>query len=116
MPGSSRNRVRLRRPKATPPARKDPTVAAALIVAATSLAGGVLLFGQAIIVGQQTSESAAKDCLAVVADYDEYVSADPGRVIVLTYPGADGKSLIATDPNAIRCGIDDTALRELANP
>jgi hypothetical protein len=58
----------------------------------------------------QVSQSSA--CVDIVHHYVDIIHADPTLLKVLTSPATNGKEPIEIDPDAKRCWIDATVLRQ----
>lgn len=86
----------------------DPTVTAAAIAAVASCI--VTIIGGIIASSNQPRVS----CTQVVEEYRRLIVDGHVPHNVLTEPGQDGKSVLLSDDNAHRCGLDSATLEKLA--
>jgi hypothetical protein len=90
--------------------RKNPTVVAAIYTTIASV-----LVGAAALTGQLITSN-PPNCSAIAGSYARQIEHKPERVTIFTDPGPDGKSILASDEDAISCGIDEMTLRRMADP
>jgi hypothetical protein len=63
---------------------------------------------------QPGGEDPAEPCAVVIRNYKEIVAQDGSMVKVLTKPHSDGKPIIQSDEDAVRCHVDGQALKDMA--
>lgn len=103
----------MRPPSIPEPVGKSPTVVAAAIAGTVALIGSVFTFLGPIIVANIDGEQPEKACTVVLADYRELVKHDRSMAEILTKPHGDGKSIIQSDEDAVRCHVDGQTLNDM---
>jgi hypothetical protein len=96
-----------------PAAPTNPAVVAAVVTGVFGLLGSVItLIGT--FAAASTGEGTPTPCLTIVTGYQEKLRQNPGLIDILLAPSSGGgRSLLAADEDARRCGLDEAALRRL---
>lgn len=97
-------------------ARRDANVVIAGIAGSATIGASIIAAIPAIVESQEATAREQKDCFTIVQELDDYVSEDPTRVFLLTEPDEQGRTLLESHQDAVRCGVDVEDVRRMGEP